>query len=591
MKFLAALAIFLAVALPRADAQSADDQYVIIYSLMQQADTLLTTGQPRQALDQFTELRNELQRFQKSFPDWHPTIVNYRLNYLAEKIAEVTALLPVTNAPPAAVSVPATNSPATNSVSVAQLDALRQQMQQLQSDNAALAAKLKESLAAQPAAVDPRELTRAQEQIRWLMKENDLLKVSLAQGKTGTVGGPEPDELKKTRAELAAQTERADKLAAENQALQARVKSLLASPDAVAALREENALLKKQLAELKSSATNSTSLNSELAEAREQIASLQSSLQAGQLEKTALENRVKQLQAPAANPAPNQAENEARIRDLAQERDSLLAKLGAANKELYGSKKQDIAAQISGLTDEVNTLRARLAVDEAQVIPYSPEELVLFKQAAPQPANPDAEKKSVKELPQGSAVLVAEAQNYFAAKQYDKAEDDYLQILHRDENNGLVLANLAAIELQQDKLDDAEKHINAALKQSPDDAYNLSLLGYLKFRQEKYDAALDALGRAAKLDPQNPEIENYLGVTLGHKGLRAQAETALRRAIQLDPNYGAAHNNLAVIYINQEPPLVELARWHYQKALDAGQPRNPDLEKILADKGAPVNAP
>ena len=50
----------------------------------------------------------------------------------------------------------------------------------------------------------------------------------------------------------------------------------------------------------------------------------------------------------------------------------------------------------------------------------------------------------------------------------------------------------------------------------------------------------------------------------------------------------AAHNNLAVIYISQQPPLAELARWHYQKALDAGQPRNPDLEKMLADKGAPV---
>jgi Tfp pilus assembly protein PilF len=97
------------------------------------------------------------------------------------------------------------------------------------------------------------------------------------------------------------------------------------------------------------------------------------------------------------------------------------------------------------------------------------------------------------------------------------------------------------------------------------------------------------LSRAAKLDPQNPEIENYLGVTLSHKGLRAQAETALRKAIQLDPNYAAAHNNLAVIYVSQQPPLVELARWHYQKAVDAGQPRNPDLEKLLADKGAPVN--
>jgi Flp pilus assembly protein TadD len=158
--------------------------------------------------------------------------------------------------------------------------------------------------------------------------------------------------------------------------------------------------------------------------------------------------------------------------------------------------------------------------------------------------------------------------------------------LQQDENNGLILGNLAAIEMQEDKLDDAEKHIKAAIAQDPDDAFNLATLGYLKFRQEKYDEALDVLSRAAKLDPQNPEIQNYLGVTLSHKGLRLQAEAALRKAIELNPEYAAAHNNLAAIYISQTPPLVELARWHYQKALDAGQPHNPELEKALAAPAA-----
>ena len=120
-------------------------------------------------------------------------------------------------------------------------------------------------------------------------------------------------------------------------------------------------------------------------------------------------------------------------------------------------------------------------------------------------------------------------------------------------------------------------------------AVTLTVLGRVQFAEAKYDEALDTLSRAAKLDPQNPDIENYLGVTLAQKGLRAQAETALRRAVQLDPNYGAAHNNLAVIYLTQQPPMVELARWHYEKALAAGQPHNPALEKMLADKGAPVS--
>jgi Tfp pilus assembly protein PilF len=83
-------------------------------------------------------------------------------------------------------------------------------------------------------------------------------------------------------------------------------------------------------------------------------------------------------------------------------------------------------------------------------------------------------------------------------------------------------------------------------------------------------------------------VLNYLAGCYNHKGLRQQAETALRKALQLDPGNAEAHNNLAVIYLSQNPPLVQLARWHYQKALDGGQPHNLELEKALADKGAPV---
>jgi tetratricopeptide (TPR) repeat protein len=600
MKHLAVFAIlFLTFLLPHARAQdSADDQYVIIYGYIQQADSLYSSNQPREAMKEYVEAQGELQKFQKIYPDWNPNIVNYRLNYLAEKITELTPQVPVV--PP---SAPATNAapPAASAEFQAQLSDLQAQVQSLSANNATLEAKLKEALAAQPTMVDSRELAKAQDQIRELMKEDDLLKTSLAQSSAEKIPVADTNALAQAQAsvadlnkKLSDESARADKLADENQALQSRVKDFLASSEAMEALRAENALLKKQLAEAQLVATNQLSvavLTNELAQSQLQISILQSNAVINGLEKMALEQRVKQLQSATNNPpvaSPAQKENETRIRDLTQERDNLLAKLDAANKQLYGSR-QDVAAQVGQLTDEISTLRARLSVDEAAAVPYTPEELALLNQPKPVAANPDVEKKSIAQMPAGTATLVASAQNHFAARQYDQAEDDYQQILQHDQNNGLVLANLATIELQQDKLDDAEKHIKAALAQSPDDAYDLSILGYLKFRQEKYDDALDILSRAAKLDPQNPEIQNYLGVTLGHKGLHTQAEAALRKAIQLNPNYAAAHNNLAVIYLNEQPPLIELARWHYQKALDAGQPHNPELEKELSDKGAPVN--
>ena len=157
-RLVALLILMLAALLPQARAQQGpDDQYIIIYSLMQQADTLDSSGQPRQALDQYVQVQGELQKFQKIYPDWNPRIVNFRLNYLAEKIAEVTAKLPVTPpggtpaaAPPAPGAAPSTAAADLE----AQFGALHEQVQKLQADNTTLQAKLQEALAAQPAAID-----------------------------------------------------------------------------------------------------------------------------------------------------------------------------------------------------------------------------------------------------------------------------------------------------------------------------------------------------------------------------------------------------------------------------------------------------
>jgi Flp pilus assembly protein TadD len=236
-----------------------------------------------------------------------------------------------------------------------------------------------------------------------------------------------------------------------------------------------------------------------------------------------------------------------------------------------------------------------LEVFEARRVPYTAEELALFNKPEPQLAAKDPApkpgKKSARDLPPGSTALIAEAQKYFSTKQFDKAEQNYLKVLSRDQTNVPTLANLAVIQMQLNRVGDAEKNIKQAVAIDPEDPYSLSVLGQIKFQQEKYDEALDALSRAAKIDPQNAQVQNLLGLTLSQKGLRGPAESALRKAIQIDPGYGDAHNNLAVIYLGQQPPLVELARWHYQKARAAGNAPNPFLEKAFETKKAASGGP
>jgi Flp pilus assembly protein TadD len=236
---------------------------------------------------------------------------------------------------------------------------------------------------------------------------------------------------------------------------------------------------------------------------------------------------------------------------------------------------------VDELATQLETLRARLDLYESKPVPYTPEELALFKKPAAAVVDPHAGEKSARELPAGTVQLVSQAQQDFSAGSYQQAEQKYLEVLRHDEKNVNTLANLATIQLEMGHFEDGEKNIKAALAVSPDDSFSLSIMGNLKFRQAKYDEALDALSRAAKADPKNPEIQNFLGLTLSEKGMRSAAETAFRKAVLLNPNCGGAQNNLAVFYLTQQPPSVELARWHYQKALAGGFPRNPDLEKMI----------
>ena len=175
-RFAALLGLALAVALPMTRAQqNPDDQYLAIYSQMQQADTLQAAGQPRQALAGYTQALAELQKFQKMFPYWDPEIVDYRLIIFTKKINGLAAQLPASAQKRAAAARPQTRRPQTRlsiqrrrrripprppRIAEAQLNALRAQVQNLQADNETLQAKLKEALRAQPATVDTQELAR-----------------------------------------------------------------------------------------------------------------------------------------------------------------------------------------------------------------------------------------------------------------------------------------------------------------------------------------------------------------------------------------------------------------------------------------------
>ncbi len=475
------------------------------------------------------------------------------------------------------------------------LKALRDERAAWQSEKAALQVKLNQaSTAAKTAKPTADESSR----IKKLEKERDAKIARLQKELSAAKAAAESNtaaltvlqsNLKALREEKAAwekekaslQTRLAESSAAAKTAKltadeSSRIKKLEKEREAKIALLQKDLSTAKAAAESKALAVKG--LESALKTMREEKSAFEKERAAGQARATAPPAAVKAALSESS-----------RVKQLEMERNELLKKLHAAAKELYDKKTGGEISQAGQLTNGMAALRARLEVFEAQKTPYTPEELALFKKpplVAAEPAT-DAGKKPSKELPSGAGLLVAEAQRAFAARRYDEAEKKYLQVLKLDEKNVFTLANLAAIQLEQNRLEDAEANLKLALREDENDAYSLSLMGILKFRQEKYDEALDTLSRAAQLDPKNPETQNYLGITLSQKGQRGPAEAALRKAIQLAPGYGGAHHNLAVIYATQQPPFLELARWHYQKALAAGHAENPELEKLLNPPKAP----
>jgi tetratricopeptide (TPR) repeat protein len=603
-------------------AEGPDDVYVRIYSLILQGDQLNATGQSDKARDKYLEAETGLKKLRAGYPNWNEGVVDFRLKYVTEKLAGQKPQTPAASAPAKAAGQPESIQPKPRQPAVpmpdtselqAQLRAMNSEVQHLKADKAVLEAKLKEALSAQPAAIDPRELVKAEDRIRSLEKEKEVLKAALdrEQAKPPQINN-NVEEIKKALAEandkLKQQTDAVVALSREKQILETRLQSSRKAEESLNSLRAENEALKKDLSVARTSvapvqpakpqpsspAPATEELQKELAAARTSaqtnasaVADLRSALTALQAEKERLQQSSaeleKKLATAASLPAKPAAGQSEEVKRIAKERDELQRKLNETNKQLYDNKSRTESVQKKQRDEELTILRARLEVFESRKVPYTPEELALFKQPPVGVTKPDPKtaKKASREFPRGAEPLLAQAERAFAQRRFEEAEQAYLKVLERDDKNVFTLANLAAIQLEQKRFDAAEETLKKAIAQDANDSHTLQLIGILKFEQEKYDEALDFLSRCVHADPQNAQAQNYLGITLSQKGQRGPAEAALRKAIQIEPGYAGAHHNLAVVYATQQPPFTELARWHYQKALSTGYPQNPDLEKLI----------
>ena len=163
----------------------------------------------------------------------------------------------------------------------------------------------------------------------------------------------------------------------------------------------------------------------------------------------------------------------------------------------------------------------------------------------------------------------------------DAARKDFLKVLEDVPDNVPTLINVGLVEYRTKNYAEAEKRLHLAVRLAPESGTAWLVLGVVQYEAGRYDHALASLAQAAVLEPKNAMVHHYFGVTLGQKGWYSGAEEEMRKALEIDPSYAEAHFNLSIFYLQRNPPAVELARRHYQRALELGAAPDPDIEKSL----------
>lgn len=578
---LAALTVF-SMAFRVGAAASPQDDYLQIYVMINEGDKLSQGGQNSQAREKYETALTRLEKLKNENPEWEPTIVKYRIKYLSDKLATLKTAKESATPPPAApAATPAPTNPAPLSEKPEP------------SAPAPTPAPTKIEAPASPAPVtlsdDPSTLRQ-----RIIQLTGDLESART--------------ELKQAKADL-------DQALTDKKGLQEKLSSAAPGDANVAALQQENTALRTKLASTEESLKKAAGgdMAGEMTSLRGQVDSL---------EKKLAEANAKSAELTRAN-----EDYKKQIADLTGKlqmagttgkSDSTLAKENAMlrsilDRQLKEQARREAARRLvldefKNLAVSTEALKTQMEVLSSPLVSLSAEEEGMLKVSAPslvapepeapaaatgaaagtatlssaaeKPASPESYAEKPR-IPEEFKDTAARATSLYTEKKFDEAAAAYQEILNKYPQSIYALSNLGVVRFQQQKYPEAEKALREAIRVAPNDAFSHSVLGIVLVQQEKYDDAIQVLSRAVALDPNDAKTRNYLGISSSRKGLQEAAEQECRKAIELDDSYGDAHFNLAVIYATQTPPAKELAKRHYNRALELGVPKDQELEKLL----------
>ncbi len=141
-------------------------------------------------------------------------------------------------------------------------------------------------------------------------------------------------------------------------------------------------------------------------------------------------------------------------------------------------------------------------------------------------------------------------------------------------------ADLSLKALQENRFDDAQKHLDAAAALAPNHPDVLYLFGVLYIRRNDLPRAQEALTKATQIDAKHARALAALGTVLSNQSKYDAALSPLEKALELNPHSWETRWTLARACYYQRQ--YERALKESQGALAASEGRAPEIELLVA---------
>lgn len=144
--------------------------------------------------------------------------------------------------------------------------------------------------------------------------------------------------------------------------------------------------------------------------------------------------------------------------------------------------------------------------------------------------------------------------------------------------NYAALTNLGALLMQEDRLEEAQVHLTAALILKPKNAETHNNLGVFFMKKYQYEDAEKHFQAALSINPSFPDAYYNLGAALYFLGKKDQAMSAYQKTISINPRHASAYNGIGSILAQEGE--YQKAYYFFAQALTIN-PRHQDATKNI----------